>query len=193
MSVAVTLIDAEFLGHCEYCKKITNSRDADGDWACANGTGCARPINEAQRQAARNLLRGRVVGKTNADHVTFMGESKTIGQWAAHYGISKNALELHRRSHRWTMEQELEYREANVHSEVRPTGAAGRRERLVVVDGVEKTLSEWAVVLNSTSDSLRVSARRRAHGLDDEIRFRLAKKAKRESVHAREAIRHEAL
>lgn len=176
MISATAMIDTDFIGHCEYCRRPTASRDSDGDWACANGTGCARPVLIVARQDSNpHLTRGRIPGSRNK-FVEFNGQIKTMGQWAEFYGFCKNALLQHRDAYGWTNEQELEFREKSKHCEQTPR-RRHRSDQVISVDGVEHTLAEWAVVLETTMAAMKASAKRHNRDMPEQIRHKMRKLA----------------
>lgn len=175
--ISAAMIDTDFIGHCEYCRRPTASRDSDGDWACANGTGCARPVLVVAKQESNpHLTRGRIPGSRN-QFIEFNGQMKTLAQWAEFYGFCKNALIQHRNAYGWTNEQELEFREKNKHCG-RTNGPRRQRSAQVFnVDGVERTLVEWAVVLETTVAAMKASAKRHNRDMPEQIRHKMRKLA----------------
>ena len=182
MISAAAMIDTDFIGHCEYCRRPTASRDSDGDWACANGTGCATPLVLSREQRLQREARSRKTQKPRNNRVEFAGKIRTIPVWAAYYGISRRAFDSHMSWNNWTVEQELAYRQSLKDRGLPTRGQFGRKHTTVSVDGVERTVHEWAGIVGSTADSIRVSAKKYGHGIADEVKRRLnrlAEKAKK--------------
>lgn len=178
------LANLDFAGHCEYCNRLTPHKDSEGDWCCANGTGCALPLPVVRRAANDdpkhpegypNLRMGRPPGRANSPPIKIINEELTLAQWARKFGIRAQNLLAHQKRHGWTIERELLYR---IRRGARKPRA--NAQTVVCIDGESLTLEQWAERLETNEYLIRVGASHNNRPLREELLARLRKQAKKQ-------------
>jgi hypothetical protein len=67
---------------CAWCGRLTAGLDPEGDPACKSGEGCAVERTPVAKRSA-----GRRKGGHNRGPIVVRGQSRTLKQWAAHFGV----------------------------------------------------------------------------------------------------------
>lgn len=73
---------------CAWCGRLTTGLDGDGDPACKPGEGCF--VERAPKASKRAC--GRRKGGINRGPIIVRGQSRTLKQWAAHFGVHASSL-----------------------------------------------------------------------------------------------------